>query len=368
MYKFYVLSVLLTIVWSLGVTVISPLLYVVNLFPVFGLILWHKKVMYSRRTMIMFILLFCNIIYFKGGFIFGLKLASYIATLILCSSVEFKISRKVLNFLFVFSIGLFVLNKYTELASSNFFFQRNSFPSFLFGLVALITYRKDTLEGYKLLVAVAFVTVVSGTIGALLALLLAVIFTSNIAYIGLKSFFALLALILFHNYFFEISTVERVLTMYDYIFSKISIIDLIFDTSLTFGTFATEEFTDVSALFRLFHWREIILYFIYGNGWSIFFGYGLDSVKFVLPLSMHKYPHNDLLRVLVECGLFFWILFYKYVVTLIKGLKGPPMLYTAALIFFLFTENLLNNYISTLPIFILIGEVIREMRNERSSY
>jgi hypothetical protein len=112
--------------------------------------------------------------------------------------------------------------------------------------------------------------------------------------------------------------------------------------------------TDMSAFFRITHWSNIWdIYSSLGLG-GILFGYGAGQtgVLTVLPLP----PHNDYLRILAEYGLFNFLVFVPFVLSIALTIKqqAARILFTVLLIYFL-SENLLDNFTSMALFFSYAG-------------
>jgi hypothetical protein len=112
--------------------------------------------------------------------------------------------------------------------------------------------------------------------------------------------------------------------------------------------------TDMSAFFRITHWSNIWdIYSSLGLG-GILFGYGAGQtgVLTVLPLP----PHNDYLRILAEYGLFNFLVFVPFVLSIALTIKqqSARILFTVLLIYFL-SENLLDNFTSMALFFSYAG-------------
>lgn len=355
--RFHITSIILTCAWAAGFTSVVPFLYVFNTLPIIILIAFAQKIVFDKHIVFLISLLIINLLVFNTGYVFGLKLFSYLSVYIIVSSFNLRLNVKPLYLILYTTVFLFFINKLFPIFDDNFFFQRNSFPSFVFGIAALISYFEDNKPKLSLFIVVFATVLFSGTIGALLAMSAALLLSMRWKYMIpiIISLSLLMALIVISG--IEISILSRFQAMYDNIFSKVSITELITNDSLTSGSFGSKGFTDTSAVFRILHWLDILRYHFDHSFLNILFGHGLDSVKYSLPLKMNKYPHNDVLRVFVELGLFFGIIFFRRIIQICRQLKGISLLYTSALLIFLFSENLLNNFISSLPLFILMGNL-----------
>ena len=198
--KFYVFSVLLTILWSLGVHGLVPIIYVLNTLPIMAIILLYKRVMYTREIIVLLVLLLLNIVFFQTGIKFAIKLLSYISVFALSYSLNIKYNLKMLNGLLILCVMLFFISKFSGIGSHNFFFQRNSFPSFIFGLAGLIAFRANQRLNYFLFLLVILTVLSSSTIGAVIALVAAYIVTQESRKLILNLGIASIGILALHVY------------------------------------------------------------------------------------------------------------------------------------------------------------------------
>jgi O-antigen ligase len=112
--------------------------------------------------------------------------------------------------------------------------------------------------------------------------------------------------------------------------------------------------TDLSAFFRIIHWTNILDYYSTHGIGVILFGYGAGQTGVVAYMPMP--PHNDYLRVLAEYGLFSFLVFFVFVVSIVISIKLQPakILFTVLLIYFL-SENLIDNFTSMALFFAYAG-------------
>jgi hypothetical protein len=102
------------------------------------------------------------------------------------------------------------------------------------------------------------------------------------------------------------------------------------------------------------HWTNIWeLYSTQGLG-VILFGYGAGQTGLVAYMPLP--PHNDYLRVLAEYGLFSFLVFVFFVVSIATSIKlqAAKIIYTVLLIYFV-SENLIDNFTSMALFFSYAG-------------
>jgi hypothetical protein len=112
--------------------------------------------------------------------------------------------------------------------------------------------------------------------------------------------------------------------------------------------------TDLSAFFRIIHWANIWEYYWSQGLAVILFGYGAGQTGIVAYMPLP--PHNDYLRVLVEYGLFTFLVFVFFIVSIVTSLKmqAAKIIFTVLLIYFM-SENLLDNFTSMALFFAYAG-------------
>ena len=117
--------------------------------------------------------------------------------------------------------------------------------------------------------------------------------------------------------------------------------------------------TDLSFLFRLKHWHNIMSIFANGNGLEWIFGFGSGAT---VQLSLaHLVPHNDYIRMLFEFGLVSFVGFLILILSIVFGIGRSWLLvpFLSVAIYF-GTENLINNYIAMILFFFSAGALISQ--------
>lgn len=103
--------------------------------------------------------------------------------------------------------------------------------------------------------------------------------------------------------------------------------------------------TDLSVVFRLKHWEELLNMYINADFWNIIFGFGIGSS--ILLTAAQLAPHNDYLRLIFECGIISFFSFISIIFYVIfkcgRRRESIPLL---AVILYFFSENLIDNYIA----------------------
>lgn len=122
--------------------------------------------------------------------------------------------------------------------------------------------------------------------------------------------------------------------------------------------------TDLSFLFRLKHWANLLDIYWSGNIYQWMFGFGIGSSVHLS--DIHLVPHNDYLRYLFECGALTFLGFLLLILFIIRGLgrrwEAIPILTIA---FYFFSENLVNNYIAMAIFYFCAGALIARIRHDK---
>jgi hypothetical protein len=120
--------------------------------------------------------------------------------------------------------------------------------------------------------------------------------------------------------------------------------------------------SDLSFLFRLKHWNNLLSLLADGSWYQWLFGFGVGSS--VRLSQIHLVPHNDYLRYLFECGLITCIGFISTIVLIIRSCgrrwETVPLL-TISLYFF--SENLINNYLAMAIFYFCAGALTFRIGN-----
>lgn len=227
-----------------------------------------------------------------------------------------------------------------------FFSNRNNAIAYTFVCIFVLSAFTNILK--NAILTTLIVTVLYGTLGALLAVILAFSFT--MLKWTLSTFIKVLALICFVALMFvyiELDIFIRVRTVISGLINFFEVYSLSDLKHVNFGQIVTLQngSDDVSMFFRLKHWGEILSILItdYSN---IIFGWGMGaSVELT---SMSLVPHNDWLRVLFELGIFNFISFTLLNAAIFIRLKSSNKFLAAlflTLCIFMFSENLINNFL-----------------------
>lgn len=119
---------------------------------------------------------------------------------------------------------------------------------------------------------------------------------------------------------------------------------------------------ELSFIFRIKHWSEILGVFSTSGFLQFLFGHGFDSIpKFTsLPLR----AHNDYLRLLFEGGLSTLIIFLFFYLSILKKLsKSYFSLPIIVILIFFFTENLIDNFLSMIIFNYCLGILVVNFSN-----
>ncbi|MBX3606143.1 MAG: hypothetical protein KF788_12745 [Piscinibacter sp.] len=119
--------------------------------------------------------------------------------------------------------------------------------------------------------------------------------------------------------------------------------------------------TDLSFLFRLKHWLELLTLYAQGSPYQWLFGFGIGAS--VRLSEIHLVPHNDYLRLLFECGavtlLGFVALLATALVRVGRRWEAVP-LWVVAIYFG--SENLVNNYLAMSVFWFCAGALATRVR------
>lgn len=122
--------------------------------------------------------------------------------------------------------------------------------------------------------------------------------------------------------------------------------------------------SDLSFLFRLKHWYNLLSIYADGTALNWIFGFGTGAS---ISLSdIHLVPHNDYLRVFFEYGIFSFMGFSLMIVTIMRGIqRGWSLVPFLAIIFYFFSENLINNYMAMILFFFSAGIMLSNTPSPR---
>lgn len=120
--------------------------------------------------------------------------------------------------------------------------------------------------------------------------------------------------------------------------------------------------TDLSFIFRLKHWWNLINLYADGQIYQWLFGLGIGSSVTMSDIGL--VPHNDYLRILVECGLIAFSGFLFLLMHLIGAIgRRWELVPTIVVAFYFFSENLINNYLAMMIMFFCAGALATRTRN-----
>ena len=116
--------------------------------------------------------------------------------------------------------------------------------------------------------------------------------------------------------------------------------------------------TDVSFVFRLKHWLNILSVYTSAPLEGLVFGMGVGASARLSEVGL--IPHNDYLRVLVECGPVAFIGFAATIFLIVWhcGRRWESVLLIAVAIYFM-TENLVDNFVAMAIFFFCSGALAR---------
>ncbi|MCW5667773.1 MAG: hypothetical protein KIT35_28385 [Piscinibacter sp.] len=209
----------------------------------------------------------------------------------------------------------------------------------LIALHAVLSGRPLQRVAVYLLVGAAF-----GTLGVLLAVLLALVLAVGrprtlVALLAALALFALVAWLLP-----EVGVFARLGPLRDSL-------RLLADGRVDLATVSYADLvrqlrsTDLSFLFRLKHWLELITLYAQGSPYEWLFGFGIGAS--VRLSEIHLVPHNDYLRLLFECGALTLLGFVALLGVLLwhvgRRWEGVPL---AVVAIYFASENLVNNYLA----------------------
>jgi hypothetical protein len=126
---------------------------------------------------------------------------------------------------------------------------------------------------------------------------------------------------------------------------------------MSFGTMV--ELTgshDLSLLFRIKHWINILTYYANAPFYNQLFGIGLENIPNVAKMKL--VAHNDWLKILVELGVFYFILFISFMLIAIRKIAKQDRfvaLFFLTILIYFFTENLVNNFLAMSFFYYFLG-------------
>jgi len=223
-------------------------------------------------------------------------------------------------------------------------------------LLYFLKFNKKIIILYLILIVILF-----KTLGAVSALFLAwclIYFRPT-----LKSFIYIIFMVIVISFFaflsakIELPIVERLINAYtlceqlldNYSFYQIS--------EMSFGDVALMTGSaDISLFFRIIHWIDIFTYYCNAPLYNEIFGIGLGNIQNITKLNL--VAHNDWLKILVELGLFYFILFFTFIVLVFKKIvkrdRLAALFFFTVLIYFI-SENIMGNFIAMSFFYYFLG-------------
>ena len=265
-----------------------------------------------------------------------------------------------------------------------FVFNRNPFAAYTITSSALLlgfsTDRQLVRMG-TYIVLVTAVLILNSTLGALLAFLLSVVM-----YIGPKTLLnhrarmsALSLVLIFGGFVFYININPSAFSNIE-AFERLSFVIGIFSNMLdqyhgswleldmaTAVSFAPSNELDMSAIFRIIHWINILSVLVSDGSGALWIGGGTDWID----VNEHRFTyslaaHNEYIRLIAEQGLLHTILIFGAIFAAIFSLRRSllclPLM--GAAIFFA-SENTFNDFVSTAAFFLILGHSVGAERYRR---
>lgn len=122
--------------------------------------------------------------------------------------------------------------------------------------------------------------------------------------------------------------------------------------------------SDLSFIFRLKHWVDLLDLYATGTIYQQLFGFGAGSS--IRLSAMHLVPHNDYVRYLFEFGAVTWAGFVIILTTSLTRLgrswATAPLLGVAI---YFFSENLINNFLAMIVFYFSLGCTLYRERTAR---
>lgn len=245
---------------------------------------------------------------------------------------------------------------------SSLFVNRNN--AVLFGIISsyfiLIFYKKTIL----FFIFIYSNIIIYATLGALLASIASyiLIYASNVTPRKLFKILSILFLMIFALYYLfnysELHIVERLkysIKGFQILFSLDSIEAM---SRISYGQLASQVGSgDLSFLFRIKHWFNIMVTNNQSELIYWLFGHGNDSIIALTKAELRA--HNDYIRLMFEVGMIYLVVFITFNIYLVKkiGLNVYSLPFLIVLMYF-FTENLLDNFLAMSLLYYFVGTII----------
>lgn len=259
---------------------------------------------------------------------------------------------------------------------SSIFINKNNAVVYFIALAPLLTYL-----GYSkkiVFIYLLFTVLLFKTLGAILAVTVALILL-YVKFSPKTIFYTIFALILGTLIFYigTILHIPSVTRLYDLFIASNKLltyytIDEI--SQMSFGKMVSITGSqDLSFFFRLKHWLDILNYYIHAPFYNQIFGIGLERIQEITHLKL--VAHNDWLKMLVELGFIYPILYVIFVFRNIKQISKNDsfagIFFLTTLIYF-FSENLINNFLAMSLFYYFFGyyttKSLESRKNENTTH
>lgn len=379
-----------------------------TLFVLIAIVLTFARVLYRSRMIVaapiagIFATVFLMLIFFLGkhlviaggnGLALAIKIVSYHLVFLSGLLIGFydppaKAKRAALYAVVLFALPLLfflLVAKGRPPSEALFVFNRNPFAAYTITSSALLlgfaTGRPLAPVGMYIVV-VTLALILNSTLGALLAFLLAVMI-----YVGPQALFdrrvllgaltlalvgggSLAYIALNPNAFSNVEAIERlrfVVGIFSNLFTGYSGSWLELDMA-TAVRFAPSDELDMSAVFRILHWLNILGTLTADGPGALWFGGGTDWIetnkhRFVYRLA----AHNEYIRVITEQGLLHAVVSFGAIYAAVLSLRrGPLFLPMMAATIYLASENTFNDFVTTTMFFLILGSSVAVERCQRA--
>lgn len=340
----------------------------------------EKKIFYLY--IISLILIVINVIINKMGFIeiikiIGSQLFLFVAFLSINKDYISIKKQRIFIFILIFIpllILFFQFFGYFKASSENrelasIFINRNNAILFLISLVPFLYYLK--FKKYILVIYTLFLILLFKTMGALVAFIVAFIYVYKKINIKSLIYLFLLLSIAFFTFTFlkdlNLSSLDRIINMTEIVYMLLTEFSLNQLSQLEYGeAVALTGSSDLSFLFRIKHWSDIIEYYLNASWINQLFGIGIGNIPNIT--KMELVAHNDFLKLIVEFGPLYFI---TYIILMFNLLKGVIKEYRFVSIFFVTifiyfgTENLMNNFLAMCFFYYFLGLYYKKSKEKK---
>lgn len=307
---------------------------------------------------------------------------------VLVNSSEFKESLKIIFALVFFGTGYVISHKQIQTEDCLKLNTRYVYFLTFFPLIVFLTEKlKGSNQEYLLLVNsnnfvyyglvialffaiykrnIRFFFFVAGiylllgkTIGAILALTISIflylLLSRKIKFSNFILISLLTGFLIYLGFTLKLSVFERIQDSYN-VYNSISANSASGLAAVDFGDAAASanDPTNLSFLFRIKHWTDIIDHFNSSNILQILFGHGENAVTKEMPMSFRA--HNDYLSILYEYGVLVFLLLMSCFYFILRKISGSIVSISFIAIFiYYFTDNLFTNFLASSLQYFLLG-------------